>query len=119
VLLRLYARLPIALVLALVIGLSGVTYQHLDMVHYRSFNWLPWQLAAAVHVARGAALVVVAQAEQVAPLGWPARLEKFWTPHEAEVLARAKRRPRVLTSLPPNQNALIGIESISLFDPVH
>ena len=25
----------------------------------------------------------------------------------------------MLTSLPPNQNALIGIESISLFDPVH
>ncbi len=54
-LLCLYTRSSIALALALAIGLSGVTYQHLNMVHFRSFAWLPWAIFAAVHVARGSA----------------------------------------------------------------
>ncbi len=53
VLLRLYARDEAALVVALAVGLSGATYQHLDMVHYRSFAWLPLGLWAAVRIARG------------------------------------------------------------------
>lgn len=53
VLFRLYTRSSIALALALTIGLSGATYQHLNMVHFRSFAWLPWAIFAAVHVARG------------------------------------------------------------------
>jgi len=57
VLFRLYTRPWIALAIALTIGLSGVTYQHLNMVHFRSFAWLPWAIYAAVHVARGDARI--------------------------------------------------------------
>lgn len=53
VLARTYARPSIAAVGALAVGLTGVTYQHLDMVHYRSVTWLPWVLAAAIRIARG------------------------------------------------------------------
>lgn len=52
VLARLYARPPIALAMALVVVLCGVTYQHVNMVHFRSFAWSPWALAAAVRIAR-------------------------------------------------------------------
>jgi hypothetical protein len=53
VLARLYARPSIACAVALAVGLTGVTYQHIDMVHYRSLAWLPLALAAAVRMARG------------------------------------------------------------------
>lgn len=52
VLARLYARPSIALSVALVVVLSGVTYQHVNMVHFRSFAWSPWAVAAAVRIAR-------------------------------------------------------------------
>ncbi len=53
VLFRLYARDEVALVVALTVGLSGIVYQHIDMVHFRSFAWMPLGLAAAVRIARG------------------------------------------------------------------
>jgi hypothetical protein len=40
-------------VAAIATGLTGVTYQHLDMVHYRSVVWLPFALTAAIRFARG------------------------------------------------------------------
>jgi hypothetical protein len=43
----------------------------------------------------------------------------YWTPHDAAVLATGTPRERLLTSLPANQNILIGIESVSVYDPVH
>jgi hypothetical protein len=53
VLFCLYARREVALVVALTVGVCGATYQHVDMVHFRSYVWLPWALAAAVRIARG------------------------------------------------------------------
>lgn len=53
VLFRLYARDEVALIVALTVGLSGIVYQHIDMVHFRSFAWMPLGLAAAVRIARG------------------------------------------------------------------
>jgi hypothetical protein len=52
---RLYARPAIACATALAVGFTGVTYQHLDMVHYRSLVWLPLSMYAAIRFARGTA----------------------------------------------------------------
>ncbi|MET0402449.1 MAG: hypothetical protein ABW123_08600, partial [Cystobacter sp.] len=52
-LLRLYARREVALSVALLMGLSGATYHHINMVHYRGFVWLPWMLHAGIRLARG------------------------------------------------------------------
>jgi len=52
-LLRSYSRPSIALAMALMVGLSGVTTEHLNMVNYRGFAWLPWMLEPALRIARG------------------------------------------------------------------
>lgn len=47
-----YARKEIAASLAILIGLSGVTYINSNMVHFRGFVWLPFMLFAAIAIAR-------------------------------------------------------------------
>jgi hypothetical protein len=53
VLLRLYARAEVACACALLTALSGVTFAHANMVHYRGFAWLPLMLWGGVRLARG------------------------------------------------------------------
>jgi len=50
---RAYSRPSIALAMAVMVGLSGVTFEHLNMVNYRGFVWLPWMLEPALRMARG------------------------------------------------------------------
>lgn len=53
VLTRLYARASAALPAALLVGLSGITLVHVNMVHYRAQAWTPWAAYAIVQIARG------------------------------------------------------------------
>lgn len=50
---RLYARASVALPVAILVGLSGITLVHVNMVHYRSQAWTPWAAYAIVQIARG------------------------------------------------------------------
>src|SRR5204862_5948905 len=52
-LLRYYARSSTAVCIALLVVLSGVTSQHVNMVHFRTHAWMPWMACAAVAIARG------------------------------------------------------------------
>lgn len=49
----LYGRRELALAVAVSVAFCGVTYQHMNMVHYRGAVWLPWMLWGAVRIARG------------------------------------------------------------------
>lgn len=49
----LYSRKEIALSVAILISFSGVTFNNLNMVHFRGFVWLPLMLVAAINIARG------------------------------------------------------------------
>lgn len=53
VLTRLYARASAALPAAILVGLSGITLVHVNMVHFRAQVWLPWAAYALVRIARG------------------------------------------------------------------
>lgn len=50
---QLYSRKEIAAAVAILIGLSGVTYANVNMVHYRGFVWLPWMLYSSIQLLRG------------------------------------------------------------------
>ena len=50
---RLHARTSAALTVAILVGLSGISLQHVDMVHFRAHAWVPWVLWAVTRLARG------------------------------------------------------------------
>jgi hypothetical protein len=47
---RRYAPSEIAAGLAILVGLSGLTYQNVNMVHYRGLVWFPWMLSTLLTV---------------------------------------------------------------------
>ncbi len=51
---RLYCVAEVACALAILVGFTGYTFIHVNMVHFRGFVWLPLMLWGAIRVARGA-----------------------------------------------------------------
>ncbi len=52
-LLRLYASRMSSLAVAILVGLSGISVEHVNMVHFRCHAWFPLVLLGAVRIARG------------------------------------------------------------------
>lgn len=51
----LYTSVEIAVALAISVGLSTITFYHINMVHFRAFVWTPYLAMLSVRIARGEA----------------------------------------------------------------